>query len=109
MLTSSNYQCQKGVQNFFPLFIFDLFVKIKKIWFQLHTRVLHFSLINNLRSKQTKKSPERALVEIVKLETYTKFQQKIFKSVVLGARQCFKFFRQIAWFFGNNRALPKFR
>ena len=29
--------------------------------------------------------------------------------MVVGARQSFKFFRQIAWFLGNNRTLSKFR
>ena len=29
--------------------------------------------------------------------------------MVLGARQSFKFFRQIAWFLGNKRALCKFK
>ena len=29
--------------------------------------------------------------------------------MVVGARQRFQLFRQIAWFLGNNRALPKFR
>ena len=28
--------------------------------------------------------------------------------MVVGARQSFQFFRQIAWFLGNNRALSKF-
>ena len=35
-----------------------------------------------------------------------KFQQKIIKSMVVGARQSFQFFRQKAWFLGNNRGLP---
>ena len=34
--------------------------------------------------------------------------QKILNFVVVGARQSFQFFRQIAWFLGNNRALSKF-
>ena len=38
-----------------------------------------------------------------------KFQQKILNFVAVGARQSFQFFRQIAWFFGNNRALSKCR
>ena len=29
--------------------------------------------------------------------------------MVVGARQSFQFFRQITWFLGNNRALPKCR
>ena len=38
-----------------------------------------------------------------------KFQQKILNSVVVEAHQNFHFFRQTAWFLGNNRALSKFR
>ena len=37
-----------------------------------------------------------------------KFQQKILNFVVVGACQSFQFFREIAWFLGNNRALSKF-
>ena len=29
--------------------------------------------------------------------------------MVVGARQNFQFFRQITWFFGNNRVLSKFK
>ena len=29
--------------------------------------------------------------------------------MVVGVRQIFQSFRQIAWFLGNNRALPKFK
>ena len=29
--------------------------------------------------------------------------------MVVGACQRFQFFRQIAWFLGNSRALPEFR
>ena len=29
--------------------------------------------------------------------------------MVVGARQSFQFFRQKAWFHGNNSPLPKFR
>ena len=28
---------------------------------------------------------------------------------MVDARQCFQFFRQIAWFLGNNKALSKFK
>ena len=37
-----------------------------------------------------------------------KFQQKILSFVVVGARQSFQYFRQIAWFLRNNRAVRKF-
>ena len=37
-----------------------------------------------------------------------KFQQKILKSMVVGARQSFHFFRQKTFFLENNRALSKF-
>ena len=40
---------------------------------------------------------------------YAKFQQKILNFVVVAGRQSFQFFRQVAWFLGNNRALSKFR
>ena len=29
--------------------------------------------------------------------------------MVVGARQSFQFFRQITWFLGNKRALPRFK
>ena len=37
-----------------------------------------------------------------------KFQQKILNFAVVGACQSFQFFREIAWFRGNNKALSKF-
>ena len=40
------------------------------------------------------------------VENVAKFQQKIFNSMVVGARQSFQFFRQKAWIHGNNRPLP---
>ena len=40
---------------------------------------------------------------------FAKFPQKILNFVVVGARQIFQVFRQIAWFLGNNRAFSKFR
>ena len=33
------------------------------------------------------------------------FQQQILNFVVVGPRQSCQFFRQIAWFLGNNRVL----
>ena len=67
------------------------------------------SFINNSRSKQSKKNPTHAFVDIHKTETYAKFQQKILNSTVVGAHQSFQFFRQITWFLGNTRALSKFK
>ena len=29
--------------------------------------------------------------------------------MIVGARQSFQFFRQITWFLGNKKALPKFK
>ena len=66
---------------------------------------------NNSRSKQNKKkkkNPEHSFVDIGKSETCAKFQQKILNSVVVRARQSFKFFRQKTWFLESNRALSKF-
>ena len=68
-----------------------------------------YIFINNSRSKQNKKNPEHDFVDIVKYETCPKFQEKILNFVVVGARQSFQFFSQIAWFLGNNRALSKFQ
>ena len=36
-----------------------------------------------------------------------KFEQKLLKSMAVGASQSFKFFRQNTWFIKNNRALSK--
>ena len=88
----------KGFLRFF-LFCLDLelFAKTKKPWFH-HTRFLY--CYYNSRSKQNQKNPEQACA---------KFQQKILNFMVVRARQSFQFFRHIAWFLGNNRALYKFR
>ena len=80
----------------------ELFAKIKKDLVSTH---LFFTLL--LITQDLKK--------IKKIRTSfcrhceVKFQQKILNFVVVGARQSFQFFRQIAWFLGNNRALSKFR
>ena len=72
-----------------------------------HTLVFYI-FINNSRSKQSK-NPEQPCADIFKLETCGKFQQKKLNFVVVGARQSFQFFRQIAWFLENNRAFSRFR
>ena len=45
-------------------------------------------------------------VDIIKQKMCAKFQQKILKSMVVGASQSFQFSRQKIWFLGNNRGLP---
>ena len=65
-------------------------------------------LSNNSSSKQNKKNPKYPFVDIDKQETCTKFQQKLLKSTVVGARQSFQFFRQNIWFLENSTALPNF-
>ena len=50
----------------------------------LYTLVFHI-FINNSRSKQNKRNLEHPFVDIIR-EMCEKFQQKILKSVVFGAR-----------------------
>ena len=85
----------------------DLFVKIKKDLVSTHS-FGWFLLITQDLSK-IKKNLEHDFVDIVKQKTCVKFQQKVLNFAVVGARQSSQFFRQIAWFLGNNRALSKFR
>ena len=94
--------------GFFFLFCLDLelFAKIKKR--PGFYRVVFYIFVDNSRSKQNKKDPEHAFVDIVKQERCAKFQQNILHFVAVGACQKFRFFRQIAWFLGDNRALSKF-
>ena len=68
--------------------------------------LVFYTFINNSRSKQNKKIPTHAFVDITKQKTCAKFQQKILTSMVVGARQNFQFFREKTWFLGNNRGLP---
>ena len=61
--------------------------------------------INNSRSKQNKKkNSEHTFVDIGKMETRAKIQQKIFGNMEVGTRQGFQFFWQITWFLGHKRA-----
>ena len=57
--------------------------------------------LNKIKKKST-----HNFVGITKQKTRTKFQQEILKSMVVGAPQSFEFFKQKAWFLGNNRGLP---
>ena len=102
--TFPTYHCLKmGVCNFFNFIqILSYFQKIKKTWF-LHTRFCTF--INNSKSKQNKENATHSFVDITKQRTCVKFQQKILKSIVVGTRRSFQFFRQKTWFLGNNRGL----
>ena len=65
--------------------------KLKKTWF-LHTRF--YTFINNSRSKQKKKDPAHAFVDLTKQKTCAKFQGKILNSMVVGACQGFQLFGQ---------------
>ena len=65
-----------------------------------------YIFINNSRSRQNKKNSKHPFVDIIKYKTCAKFHQKILKSMVVGARQSFRFFRQKTWFLGINRPLP---
>ena len=96
-------QClQKIVQNFFYFVKNSSYLpKSRNTWF-LHT---YRYKIYHLRSKENQKNPEHSFVDIGKMETCAKFQQKILSSMVVGARQNFQFFREITWFLGNGRAL----
>ena len=49
-----------------------------------------FTFLNNSRSKQNKKNPEHPFLDIGKLETYAKFQQKILSFYGQGWMQLFK-------------------
>ena len=65
-------------------------------------------MANNSRSKRNKKNSTHPLVDIGKLETCAKFQQKILNCRVDKARQSFQIFRQNTWFLDSKRALSKF-
>ena len=63
--------------------------------------LVFYVFINNSRSKQNKRNPTHAFVDITK----KKLCAKLLNSVVVGGRQSFRFFRQKTWFLGNNRGL----
>ena len=121
-LTSSKYH---SVQHFFLKLrtrflltnvykmVFGIFLILFRSWVICRNkkRPCFYTLvfINNSKSKQNKRNSERDFEDIVKLDMCVKFQQKILNIVVVGARQSFQFPRQISWFLGNNRTLPKFR
>ena len=98
----------RGCSRFFFLFCLDLelFAKIKKPGF--YTFVFYI-FVNNSRSKQNKKIPNTLLQTLVSRKRVQNFSKNVLNSLVVGARQSFQFFRQVTWFLGNYRALPKFR
>ena len=75
---------------FYFIQILSYLPKLKKAGFYT---LVFCTFINNSRSKQNKKSPTHAFVGITKQKTFAKFQQKILKSMVAGARQSFQFFQ----------------
>ena len=71
-------------KSVFEIFFFIWFRSrvICKLQNNLVSTVTETIFINNSRPKQNKKYPEHPFVEIVKLETCVKFQQKILTMVV---------------------------
>ena len=100
----------KGCSGFFLFWLdLELFAKITGNLVSTHSHKPGFLLFHNKsRSKLNKKNPKHAFVDIVKYETRAKFLGKILNSMVVGAQQSFKSFRQITWFLGNSRALSNF-
>ena len=102
----------------FEIFLFcldlELFAKITKDLIPKHseTRFVYI-FIDNSRSKQNKKQRK----EIPNILLYTSWSKKRVQNcsekyqtlMVVSARQSFQFFRQVAWFLENKRALSKFR
>ena len=81
----------------------ELFAKIKKDLVFTHSFFILLLITQDLH--KIEKNPVHRFVDITKKKTCTKFQQKILKSMIVGARQCFQIFRQKTWFLGNNRGL----
>ena len=83
---------KKGCVGLFLFYLdLELFAKIKRPGFYT---LIFYTFINNSRSKQNIKNPTHPFVDINKEKRCAKFQQKILKSVVVGACQSFQFFRQ---------------
>ena len=87
-LTSSNYPT---IQYFFAE-TWHTFSTYHCLQTRFYTLVF-YTFINNSRSEQNLKNLTHRFVDITK-KTCAKFQQKIIKSMVVGARQKFKFFRK---------------
>ena len=90
---------RKGCVGVFFLFFcleLELFVKIKNYLFSTHSQKPVLSITQDLN--KINKNPTHPFVDISKTETCEKFQQKILNTTLVGARQSFKFLRQITWF-----------
>ena len=83
---------------FFILFRSWVICKNKKDLVSKHSFFI-FLLINN----------DTLLKTLLSRKRVQNLSKKILIFVAVGARQSFKFFRQIACFLGNNRVLSKFR
>ena len=87
---------KKGCVGFFKFYLdLELFAKIKK---DLVSSNSFFTLLVI--------SQDLSKIKNIPHTTCAKFQQKILKSLVVGARQSFQFCRQKTWFPWNNRGLP---
>ena len=73
----------------FSLFCLDpeLFAKIKKVF--IHSFSTFLLISQDLKNL---KNSEHYFVDIIKYKVCAKFQQKILRSVAVGARQSFQFF-----------------
>ena len=105
MHTFPTYQCrQKAVRDLFCLDL-ELFAKIKKDLVSTHSFFTFLLITQDLN--KIKKISNTLLETLFSRKRVQNSSKKNF--VAVGARQSFQFFRQIAWFLGNNRALSKFR
>ena len=99
----------KGYVRFFKFCLeFKFYAKIKKGLVLTHLQKPSLSIIQDL-NKKTKKNPASFFrhwqdEKVCKMST-----KKILNCTVVGACQSFQFFRQITWFLGNIRTLPKFK
>ena len=85
----------KACSGFFLFYLeLEAFAKFKEDLVSTHLQKPGLSITQDLN--KMKKIPNTILDTFVSLN-----------SVVVGTRQSFQFFRQITWFLGNSRALPK--
>ena len=104
--TFPTYQClQKRVWHFLKFCLnLQLVTKIKKDLVCTHS---FFTLSLKAQDlNKIKKNPAHTLLKtLLSRKRVRNFSKKKLNSVVVGARQNFQFFRQNAWFPGNNRGL----
>ena len=92
--------------NFTLVYVLPMYTKECSRFFQKPGLILFWQISQVLN--KIKKIRSTLFVDIGKQETCEKFQQKLFKSMVVGARQLCQFFKQNTWFLESNRTLPKF-